>query len=123
MNTWFNKFAEKASRVVSHAAFFASCVLLVIIWASSYFVVGNVDTWQLIINTATTIVTFLLVALLQNTQQRYEDASNQKENALAKGMAQLLEREGLTDAANDLYAAYKVEKEDSEEVNDAESNG
>ena len=110
MNAWFNKFADKASRVVSHAAFFASCVLIVLLWAPSFFIVGNIDTWQLIINTLTTIITFLLVALLQNTQQRFEDASNEKENALAKGVAKLLEREGLTNEARELYDAYKTEE-------------
>lgn len=110
MNTWFNKFADKAGRVVSHAAFFAVCVLIVLLWAPSFFIVGNIDTWQLIINTLTTIITFLLVALLQNTQQRYEDASNQKENALAMGVAKLLEKEGLTKQASELYDAYKTEE-------------
>jgi low affinity Fe/Cu permease len=114
MNEWFNKFADKASRVVSHAAFFASCVLIVVLWAPSILVVGNIDTWQLIINTLTTIITFLLVALLQNTQQRFEDASNEKENALAMGVAKLLELEGLTDDACRLYDAYKAEEENTE---------
>lgn len=112
MNSWFNKFADKASRVVSHAAFFAVCVLTVILWAPSFLVVGNIDTWQLIINTLTTIITFLLVALLQNTQQRFEDATNQKLNALAMGIGDLLEREGLTEDAEELYDAYKSEEED-----------
>ena len=41
-----------------------------LIWAPSYFVIGSVDTWQLIINTATTIITFLMVASLQNSETR-----------------------------------------------------
>lgn len=49
----------------------------------------NIDTWHLIINTATTIVTFLLVALLQNTQKRADDALQQKLNALADALADL----------------------------------
>ena len=48
------------------------------------------DTWQLIINTATTIVTFLLVALLQNTQQRADHATQHKLNAIADGLANLM---------------------------------
>ncbi|WP_425567632.1 low affinity iron permease family protein [Nonomuraea dietziae] len=40
------------------------CVLLVLVWAPSFFLIGDLDHWQLIINTLTTIVTFLLVALL-----------------------------------------------------------
>ncbi len=75
----FDRFAEAASEFASHAAFFIGCVLLVVIWAPSYAVIGNLNTWQLIINTATTIVTFLLVALLQNSQRRNESAFNQKQ--------------------------------------------
>jgi low affinity Fe/Cu permease len=44
---------------------FVMCFLLVVLWAPSYFVLSKLTTWQLIINTLTTIVTFLLVALLQ----------------------------------------------------------
>ena len=70
----FDRFAESASEFASHAAFFIGCVLLVLVWIPSYFVLGSLDTWQLVINTATTIVTFLLVALLQNSQRRNEVA-------------------------------------------------
>ena len=87
----FDRFALRASDYVSEAGFFLACVLLVVVWAPSYFVFGNVDTWQLVINTATTIVTFLLVALLQNSQRRNEVAINAKLDALADGLADLME--------------------------------
>ncbi len=86
----FDRFAGAASRVVSRAWFFAACLLLVVVWAPSYFLVGSVDTWQLIINTATTIVTFLLVALLQNSQRRGDQATQHKLNAVAAAMAELM---------------------------------
>ena len=66
----FDRFAEKVAEIASRAWFFVFCVLLVVLWAPSTLFLGNIDTWQLIINTATTIITFLLVALLQNTQTR-----------------------------------------------------
>ena len=66
----FDRFAERASDLTSDAGFFLACVALVLIWVPSYFVFGSLDTWQLVINTATTIVTFLLVALLQDSQRR-----------------------------------------------------
>jgi cytochrome c-type biogenesis protein CcmH/NrfG len=91
--TLFDRFADRASTVVSRAPFFAFCVLLVIVWLPSYFAFGNIDTWQLIINTITTIVTFLLVALLQNSQRRSEQAMNQKLDALADGLADLMDRD------------------------------
>jgi hypothetical protein len=87
----FDRFAERASDFVSEAVFFLACVLLVVVWVPSYFVFGDIDTWQLVINTATTIVTFLLVALLQNSQRRNELAINAKLDALADGLADLME--------------------------------
>ena len=86
----FDRFAEGAARFFSRPWFFAMCLLLVVIWAPSYFVVGNLDTWQLIINTATTIVTFLMVALLQNTQTRADRSTQDKLNAIADGLADLM---------------------------------
>ena len=86
----FDRFADRANTVVSRAPFFAFCVLLVILWLPSYFAFGSIDTWQLIINTITTIVTFLLVALLQNSQTRADQAVQQKLNAIADGLADLM---------------------------------
>jgi hypothetical protein len=65
-------------------------VLLVLIWAPTYFLIRNVDTWQLIINTLTTIITFLMVALLQNSQTRSDQAVQHKLNAIADGLADLM---------------------------------
>ena len=64
------------------------CLLLVVIWLPSVAVL-DVDTWQLVINTVTTIITFLLVALLQNTQTRSDLAIQHKLNAIADGLADL----------------------------------
>lgn len=83
--------ASAVSRVVAKAWFFAACALIVCIWAPSYFLIGNIDTWQLIINTLTTIITFLLVALLQNTQYRADQAIQKKLNALVEAMADVME--------------------------------
>lgn len=111
MNTLFNSFADRAGRIVARAGFFVFCVAVVLIWAPSFFIFQNVDTWQLIINTLTTIITFLLVALLQNTQQRFEDATNEKLNAIAYGLGDLLEKEGLDKEAEELYRVYGIEDE------------
>ena len=81
----FDRFATRVSRFVSQAWFFMVCVLLVVMWAPSYFLLPDVDTWQLIINIVTTIVTFLLVALLQNTQKRADEAIQHKLNTIANG--------------------------------------
>jgi low affinity Fe/Cu permease len=66
----FRRVAERASRVVGSAPAFVIAFLIVVVWAVSGPVFGFSDTWQLVINTATTIVTFLMVFLIQNTQNR-----------------------------------------------------
>jgi low affinity Fe/Cu permease len=86
----FDRFAARASDFAGHATFFIGCVLLVVLWLPSYFIVANLNTWQLVINTITTIVTFLLVALLQNTQSRGERALQDKLDAIADGLADLM---------------------------------
>jgi low affinity Fe/Cu permease len=89
----FDRFAERASLLVSRAPFFAACVLLILIWAPTILLL-DFDAWQLLINTATTIVTFLLVALLQNSQTRNDQATQHKLNAIADGLADLMEYVG-----------------------------
>jgi low affinity Fe/Cu permease len=118
--SFFDRFATRAGRLVSQASFFAACLLLVIIWAPSYFVIGDVDTWQLIINTVTTIVTFLLVALLQNTQTRNDEATQDKLNAVASGLAKMMAhladihgRADLEAASRELVAAVGLEDTES----------
>lgn len=86
----FDRFATAVSSFASKAWFFAACLALVLLWAPSVLLFRNVDTWQLVINTATTIVTFLLVALLQNTQARSDDALQQKLNAIAEGLHSIM---------------------------------
>ncbi|MGK8523306.1 low affinity iron permease family protein [Nocardia asteroides] len=86
----FDRFATTVSAVASKAGFFVFCVILVLVWAPTIFLLPSVDTWQLVINTATTIITFLLVALLQNTQSRSDAAIQQKLNAIADGLADLM---------------------------------
>jgi low affinity Fe/Cu permease len=66
----FNEFAKLASRHTGHAEAFALAMLVVIVWAATGPIFGFNDTWQLVINTGTTIVTFLMVFLIQNTQNR-----------------------------------------------------
>ena len=93
----FDRFAKGASRFISRPWFFALCLLLVLSWAPSFFLIRDVNTWQLIINTATTIVTFLMVALLQNTQTRADAATQDKLNAIADGLADLMRSVGRDD--------------------------
>lgn len=111
----FDRFAAAAESFVARAWFFAMCLLLVAVWAPSYFLFGSVDTWQLVINTATTIVTFLLVALLQNTQHRADQAQQRKLNAIAAGVCELLRLASPDDdaARRELRAAVGLEERES----------
>ena len=96
--TIFDRFAEGASEFASHAVFFIGCTLIVLLWLPSYFLFRSLNTWQLIINTLTTIITFLLVALLQNSQRRSEQAVQEKLDALADGLADLMVAIGADDS-------------------------
>lgn len=87
MNT-FDRFCTKISGWVSHAWFFIACVLLLVLWLPSI-VFLSVDTWQLLINTATTCITFLLVALLTNDQKQFENATNAKLDTVLKGLSEI----------------------------------
>lgn len=98
----FDRFAGLAARFTSRATFFACCVLLIVIWAPSILLLKDVDTWQLIINTATTIVTFLLVALLQNSQRRSDLAVQHKLNAIAQALGDMMEHLDEVGAGRDL---------------------
>jgi low affinity Fe/Cu permease len=62
------------AKAAGKPATFMAAVLVVIVWAASGPIFGFGDTWQLVINTATTIVTFLMVFLIQNTQNRDTEA-------------------------------------------------
>jgi hypothetical protein len=86
----FDRFAGWAADFVSRGVFFLACVVLVLVWLPSYWAFSSADTWQLIINTVTTIITFLLVALLQNSQRRGDQALHQKLDAIADGLADLM---------------------------------
>jgi hypothetical protein len=97
----FDRFAGVSALIASRAYFFAFCVLLIVVWAPSYFLIQDLDTWQLIINTATTIITFLMVALLQNSQTRSDQAVQHKLNAIADGLADLMRHLSDADEGNE----------------------
>jgi len=69
-DTWFGRFAKHGARWTGRPVAFGVAVTIVLIWAVTGPVFGFSDTWQLVINTGTTIITFLMVFLIQNTQNR-----------------------------------------------------
>jgi low affinity Fe/Cu permease len=70
----FDRFAEAISHFVSKGAFFAAALIVVVIWIPTIFLIPSIDTWQLVINTLTSVLAFLLIALLQNSERRYDEA-------------------------------------------------
>ena len=68
--SWFTRFANQSSRIAGKPLTFLLALAIVITWGMSGPVFHYSDTWQLVINTGTTIVTFMMVFLIQNTQNR-----------------------------------------------------
>jgi low affinity Fe/Cu permease len=101
MNELFRKFAHKTSTVVGSPWAFITAVAIIVIWAVTGPIFGFSDTWQLIINTGTTIVTFLMVFLIQNTQNRDAVAIHLKLDELIRGVKSarnsLVDLEDLSD--------------------------
>ena len=98
----FHRVAQKVSEWVGSPKAFALAALVVVVWAMTGPVFRYSDTWQLIINTGTTILTFLMVFLIQNTQNRDNKAIHLKLDELIRAMRnarnQLLDIEDETDA-------------------------
>lgn len=81
---WFSRFASNTAQIVGHPYMFLFAVLVLVLWAVSGPFFHFSDTWQLIINTGTTIVTFLVVFLIQNTQNRDAKALHLKLDELIR---------------------------------------
>ena len=84
--SWFTRFAKSTARAAGHPGIFCVAVVIILLWAASGPLFGFSDTWQLVINTGTTIVTFLMVFLIQNTQNRDSQAIQVKLDELIRSI-------------------------------------
>lgn len=108
MNSFFQRFSEAVAKYVGTWWAFTLSVAVVVLWAISGPLFHYSDTWQLVINTATTVVTFWLVFIIQYTQNRDNRALHLKIDELVKGVPgasdEFISIEKLTDdEIDDLY--------------------
>jgi low affinity Fe/Cu permease len=86
MSNAFARFANKTAHLAGHFGTFVVALLIVLVWAITGPFFGFSNTWQLVINTGTTVVTFLMVFLIQNTQNRDAKAVHLKLDELIRAI-------------------------------------
>ena len=105
--SWFTRFAKRTATLTGRPATFLAAVIVIIVWAITGPLFGFSDTWQLVINTGTTIVTFLMVFLIQSTQNREAEAIQVKLDDLIRAVGH---------ARNELMDLEELEEEDLDEM-------
>ena len=103
----FGRLARLTAHAMGQPAAFGTALAVIILWAISGPIFGFSDTWQLIINTGTTIITFLMVFIIQNTQNRDAEAMHIKLDELIRAMDQ---------AQNALLNLEELEEDDLERI-------
>ena len=105
----FTRFAKWAARATGQPVTFMTAVTIIVLWAMTGPIFHFSDTWQLVINTSTTIVTFLMVFLIQNTQNRDAEVMQIKLDEFIRAIENahnaLLDLEELNDEEIDLIRA------------------
>lgn len=107
-NGIFNRFTSKTSTVLGRPWVFVTALIVLLLWGISGPLLGYSNTWQLIINTSTTIITFLMVFIIQNTQNRDNMAMNIKMDIMMKKLG--IRTEELLKAEDESDTALEKEK-------------
>ena len=111
----FERFAEAANKLVSRGPAFLVCLVIVVAWFASYPLWSNAKAWQVAIHTVASVLTILLLVLLENAGRRAEEASQEKLNVLAEALSDLMSSRAqddprLEDAVRRLRDAVGLEE-------------
>lgn len=110
----FDRFVHSAYLRVSQAPFFFLCAGVVVVWLISLPLWADLKAWQVAIHTVASVITLLLLVLLENAARRAEEASQEKLNVIAEALAELMASRAradpdLNDATQKLRAAIGLE--------------
>ena len=105
--SWFTRLTKATAHATGRPITFMLAAASIVIWAAVGPVFGFTDTWQLVINTATTIVTFLMVFLIQSTQNRDSEAMQLKLDEIIRAIG---------NAQNEVLDIEELEEEDLERI-------
>lgn len=113
--SWFERFVEATHKQVSQAPFFFVCVGIVVIWLASAPLFSSAKSWQVVIHTVGSVLTLLLLVLLENAGRRDAEAAQEKLNVIAEALAALMESRAEDDpelrgATDDLREAVGLEE-------------
>lgn len=130
MGEFFRKFAHRTSEAVGSIWAFIIALLIIIVWAVTGPIFNYSDTWQLVINTGTTIITFLMVFLIQNTQNRDSKVIHLKIDELLRAVktarTSMANLEDLSDQELDRihqeFLSYKQKRDEQRSAKEKEKN-